>query len=187
MSNSAAITKTGTGTWNPSNTANTYTGAVAVNVGIVNAASTTSFGTTAGGVTVANNAAITLSAAVGAEALTLNGNGATGTAGALESTATSSWAGAITLASDSTVATDAATTLTLSGAIGETGSRALTKAGTGTLVLSGCQQLHGHDQHQRRHRQRADATGWARPQRARPWRTTRPCRSRATSPSVTRT
>src|SRR5207237_544985 len=69
-----------------------------------------------------------------AEALTLNGSGAAGATGALQSvTSTNSWSGTVALNTDSTVAVDAGQ-LTLSGVV--SGTSALTKAGTGTLVLS---------------------------------------------------
>src|SRR5205814_1944964 len=94
LSSTGGFIKAGTGTLALTNN-NTYTGATTVSAGIFDAQSNTAFGTTAGGVTVANGATAQLdTAVVGAEALTLNGTGAAGTGGALWSASgTSSWAG----------------------------------------------------------------------------------------------
>jgi autotransporter-associated beta strand protein len=74
-------------------------------------------------------------AAVGNEAITLNGLGL-GSTGALTGVGTASLTGNVALASDSTIGVAAgADTLTLSGQV--TGASALTKVGAGTLEFSG--------------------------------------------------
>jgi autotransporter-associated beta strand protein len=152
----SALIKTGSGTLVLSN-ANTYTDATTISAGVINIQNGAAFGTTAGGVTVANNAALQMQGgiAVGAEALTLSGTGIS-TDGALRNmSGGNSWAGAITLGANTQVNSDAGT-LTLSGAISGnynltvggagdttisgvigTGAHTLTKTGSGTLVLSG--------------------------------------------------
>jgi fibronectin-binding autotransporter adhesin len=97
---------------------NTYTGGTAINGGVVQIASDANLGATAGG-------------------LSFNG-------GTLNTTASFSSARAVTLAGQGGFATDAGTTLTLTGAIAGTGS--LTKTGTGTLVLSGTGSFGGGTQ-----------------------------------------
>jgi autotransporter-associated beta strand protein len=127
-----SLVKSGSGTQTLSGP-NTYTGATTVSGGTLVAANATALGTTAAGTQVDNGATLDINnAAIGAEALTINGTGVGGV-GALTGTGTSSLSGAVTLGSHSTVG--GAGTLTLSGGVG--GAFNLTKTGTGTVELSG--------------------------------------------------
>ncbi len=157
ISGTGALAKAGAGTLTLSG-ANTYTGATTVSAGTLIGANNTAFGTTAGGVTVANGASLGLQGGitVGAEALTLNGTGVGG-AGALRNiSGNNTWGGAVTLGSATQINSDVGL-LTLNGAIGGatqnltvngvgnttiagvigTTTGGLTKNGTGTLILSG--------------------------------------------------
>ena len=129
----ASLTKTGSGTLLLSG-ANTYTGSTTVSAGTLAVSNAAGLGTTAGGTTVASGAILDLqNAAVGAEALTLNG-------GTLKtSTGTSSLAGDVTLGANATVDVGG-TQLTLSGAV--SGAYDLSKSGAGTLVLSGANNVY---------------------------------------------
>jgi outer membrane autotransporter protein len=131
-----ALTKTDAGTWILS-VANTYTGATAVNAGVLNIRNNTATGTAAGGVTVASGAAIQTQGGitVGDEALSLNGTGV-GDTGALRNiSGDNSWAGVITLAGATRINSDA-DTLTL-GEGGITGAQNLTVGGAGNTNISG--------------------------------------------------
>lgn len=133
---SGGILKYGAGTLNLAG-ANTYTGAVSIFQGEVTASNSSAFGTTAGGVTVAGGAALSLTGgiAVGAEALDLSGSGMSN-AGALRNiSGTNSWAGNVTLSGNSTVNSDAGQ-LTVSGGISGA-NKSLEVGGAGNVVLSG--------------------------------------------------
>jgi autotransporter-associated beta strand protein len=153
---SGALTKDGAGMLTLSG-ANTYTGATTVNAGTLNIQNAAGLGDTAGATTVTAGAALQLEGgiAVGAEALTLHGNGVN-TDGALRSVSgVNSYAGVISLGSTARINTDTGT-LALSGGIaaanynlsfggaGDTnvsgvvslGSGGITKDGTGKLTLS---------------------------------------------------
>lgn len=136
---------------------NTYTGATTVTTGTLNLQNNTATGTTAGGVTVSLNGRLQLEGGitVGAEALTLNGDG--GAVVELESISGSNrWQGPITLASNAVDFLSTAGTLYLSGGIsGQNmtfdcntgdinvsnvigpGALTVAQSGTGTLLLSG--------------------------------------------------
>jgi fibronectin-binding autotransporter adhesin len=163
ISGDGNLIKVGTGTITLTG-ANTYTGTTLISVGVLRAQNDTALGTTAGGTTVANNAALELNdldngtaIAIGAEALSLTGTGISNS-GALRNIAgDNSYAGTITLATSTSRIDSDADTLTISGNIingsielivsgaGDTtvsgvignGSGALSKRGSGTLTLSG--------------------------------------------------
>lgn len=127
-----ALTKAGTGTFTL-NSANTYTGNTIVGQGSLVVANAAALGSTLNGTTVNNGATLTVSnTAVNAETITLNGTGVSGV-GALTSTGTSSLAGNVILATDSTVGVTG--TMAVNGNV--SGNRKLTKIGTGTLALAG--------------------------------------------------
>ncbi len=138
---SGMITKNGSGSWTLSG-ANTYDGATLITSGTLIAGNDTALGSTVGSTTVSSGATLQLNAVnIGAESLTLNGVGASSN-GALVGNGVSSYAGNITLASDTFISHNA--NLTLSGNIGESGgSRALTKSGTSSLSLSGTNTYSG--------------------------------------------
>ncbi len=137
-SGTTAVTKAGTGTWVLSGT-NTYTGATAINTGILEIQSAAALGSNAGATTVANGATLNVNNAAGmtvTENLTLNGFG-NGSNGALHNIAgTNIWSGTVALGNDTSIGTDNATTLTASGVVSGAASNSLTKVGAGTLVLS---------------------------------------------------
>src|SRR5947209_5405003 len=151
--------------------ADTYTGATQINRGALAANSVGALGATSG-VTVATGAALQVGATpTNAVPVTLNGFGSTtsasgtATGGAMRSTAAATWAGVITLGSDSRInsdsntltistggitATNAGTNLTIGGGGGVTvtgviGTNVgqLTKDGAGTLTLSGANTYTG--------------------------------------------
>lgn len=128
------VNKSGTGTLILTN-ANTYTGSTTINAGIAVVQNPTALGSTRGATKVASGATLQVKGGLTiADKLTLNGTGAAGTTGALECvTGTNTWAGAISLASASTIAVDAGQ-LTISGVMSGKGS--LTRAGAGSLIVS---------------------------------------------------
>ena len=162
ISGTGAITKTGNGTLILSGT-NTYTGLTTVSSGILNVQNAQGTGTTAGGVTVSNGAALYLqgSITVGAETLSI---GNTGIGGLKNISGNNTWGGTVTLTDNGGINSDAGT-LTLSatnaitgsnrnltlGAAGNiivsgtitTGSGTLTKNGSGTVTLSGANTYTG--------------------------------------------
>jgi fibronectin-binding autotransporter adhesin len=159
------LTKVGTGTTAPGTLtlsgANTYTGATAVNAGVLRLGNTSALGSADNGTTVATDAALDLNgiAYSATEALTINGTGIS-SGGALtnSSSTAATFGGLITLGSASSiVATSGDILITHAGTItGDTygltvggshntsiasiigtGNGTLTKNGTGTLTLSG--------------------------------------------------
>ena len=125
----ASITKNGTGIWTFGNAANSYTGKTLVNAGtllvIANSALGLADGTVASNTTVASGATLQSGAglAIGNEALTISGSGVAGVGGALAIVgggASSSYAGAITLAANASITANG-TTLTLTGGIAKPG------------------------------------------------------------------
>ena len=118
------------------NNANTYTGVTTVNGGTVVVANTTALGTTAGTTTVNSGGAVNISGVTVAENFTINGTGVSG-AGALTGTGVSSVTGTVAMGSSSTIGAAATTDiLTVGGVISGT-SMNLSKAGAGTVILTG--------------------------------------------------
>ncbi len=131
------LTKEGAGELELTGT-NTFTGTVTVNAGSLEVSTDEALGTTAGGTVVNNDARLVVwkGAAVGAEPLTLNGDGS-GTIGALyASNGSNSWAGAITLGTTTLITVRTNDTLNIAGAISGSG-KGFAKNGPGTLILSG--------------------------------------------------
>lgn len=143
--------------------ANSYTGLMTISAGVLNIQNATALGTTASGTTVASGAALEIQGgiSVGNEALTLNGTGISSTGAFRNISGNNSFGGTITLASSSSIYSDAGT-LTLSGGIvngGSTltfngagnisgsgvisGTGGLVKSGSGTLTLSGADTFTG--------------------------------------------
>lgn len=119
--------------------ANTYAGATFIYGGTLKTSHAAALGGTSAGTTVSSGGALHIDGvALGSEAVTLNGNGMSGS-GALVGTGSASLAGNITLASNAAVGAPTSDDfLTLAGVIGESGgARALTKAGAGTVILTG--------------------------------------------------
>lgn len=115
-------------------TANSYSGATTVNSGTLRVTANDALGTNASGTTVNSGGAVRLFNVnyTTAEALTINGTGVSGT-GALYNIGTSTYAGAITAASHSTLRSDGS--LTLTGGIVKNGTT-LTIAGTGSVIIN---------------------------------------------------
>ncbi|MBL9089899.1 MAG: autotransporter-associated beta strand repeat-containing protein, partial [Planctomycetaceae bacterium] len=163
---SGGLTKAGNGTLRVS-AANTFTGAVNVNGGILTVANNTGLGTTAGGVTVTSGASLELQGniTVGAETLSLAGAGFASSGALRNLNGTNTYGGAVTLTADSTITSDLGV-LTLDVASGNaiggtfnltfngagsitvadpiaTSTGTLTKNGTGLLILSGANTYTG--------------------------------------------
>lgn len=132
------LTKIGTGFFSLG-AANSYSGATMINAGVFVIGHGDSLGTTTNGTTVANNATLILggNCIVGAEPLTIGGDGATGQAGALESNGDDTWGGPIALTtSTATVVSSNFGTLNLTNTISGT-TRPLTLTGAGDGIVSG--------------------------------------------------
>lgn len=149
-SSALKVVKDGAGTWTLSG-ANTYGRETTVNAGILNIRNDAALGAVlsyettptaaAAGTTVANNATLQIQndISVGAEQLTLSGNGFTGQSGALVNVSgTNSIAGDVILAANTTIGSDAGRlNLTSASALaGSGGSRTLTLAGAGDGSIS---------------------------------------------------
>ena len=152
----ATLTKQGAGRLVLSG-ANSYTGLTTISGGVLNIQNATALGTTAGGTTVSNGAALQIQGniTVGNESLTLNGSGIGSTGAFRNISGNNSFAGSISLASATTITSDAGT-LTLTGGItgglftttfagagniaengAITGLGGIVKTGGGTLTLAG--------------------------------------------------
>ncbi|MGU3494197.1 autotransporter-associated beta strand repeat-containing protein [Xanthobacteraceae bacterium A53D] len=164
LAGTGGLTKSTAGTITLSG-ANTYTGATSITAGVLSISNGSALGGATQGTSVSSGATLVLSGdiAVGAEALTIAGLGASGLSGALVNlSGTNSLGGPITLAAASAIASNSGT-LVLSGGIGgtfdltltgagngtvsgaiATGSGTLTKVGTGTWSLSGSNTYSGN-------------------------------------------
>ncbi|HYG73721.1 MAG TPA: autotransporter-associated beta strand repeat-containing protein, partial [Planctomycetota bacterium] len=140
------------------NAANTYDGATIINRGDVALQGVGTLGSTAAGTTVNSGGSVSLyGVTITGEALTLTGDGYIGDGALVSFSASSTWAGTITLAGNARIGNPtAATTLTISGGIGTAGNTltvdgpgdsnittaaisgtgAVTKVSTGTLTYS---------------------------------------------------
>jgi autotransporter-associated beta strand protein len=136
----ATFAEAGPGNLTLSGSSPSFAGAIVVSSGNLTVSNANALGSTAGGTTVASTGTLKLNnVSVGAEPITLNGNGASN-GGALVGTGTgAALAGPITLNANSTIGTVSSTdVLTLSGTISESGgARNLSIAGVGTVVLTG--------------------------------------------------
>jgi autotransporter-associated beta strand protein len=156
------VNKTGAGTLVLSG-ANSYTGTTVIAGGVVDIQNALGLGTTAGGTTVNSGAELDFetNVAVGAETVTLNGNGTAGNGALRNISGNNSLSGSITLGSASMIGSDLGT-LSLSGGISNggftvtfggsgntaesgtiSGSGNLAKNGSGTLTLTGANSYSG--------------------------------------------
>src|SRR5206468_722160 len=133
-STGGTLTKDGNGTLTITAAGN-YTGATAINGGVVNIQDAAALGTAAGGASVGSGAALQLEGgiAVGATALTLNGTGIANDGALRNISGNNSWAGGITLGSATRINADAGT-LILSGGINGLGVGLTVGAAGGTAI-----------------------------------------------------
>jgi filamentous hemagglutinin family protein len=133
ISGGGGVVKNGTGTLTLAG-ANTYTGATTVNAGTLSAANAAALGTTAGGTTINSGATLDIdNVTIGAENVTINGNGVGGT-GALTGTGTAVLGGQVTVATGARVGAAAGDSLRLNGTI--QGPGGLDVAGGGTVTFA---------------------------------------------------
>lgn len=137
-SGSGGLIKSGTGVLALSNaSANSdFTGAVSITTGTLVVEANNSLGTTAGSTTVSSGASLGFRGGVNystTEGVSAAGTGATGSGAIKNVSGNNSFAGGISLTAATSLGADAGS-LTLSGAV--TGSQAITKVGTGTVVLA---------------------------------------------------
>ncbi|HOX02825.1 MAG TPA: autotransporter-associated beta strand repeat-containing protein [Candidatus Paceibacterota bacterium] len=136
VSGAGGLTKTGPGAL-AVHSANSFSGAVMVSDGLVYLYDDAALGSTAGGTVVNTGGVLVLANGrhIGAEPLTLNGAGDS-ISGALASIGGSnSWAGTVTLATDSVITVQTNRHLNLEGTIA--GPAGFIKGQPGTLILSG--------------------------------------------------
>jgi autotransporter-associated beta strand protein len=135
ISGTGNLTQAGTGNL-VLTAANTYSGSTTISAGAMNIQNASALGTTAAGTTVASGAALQLQGgiSVGAEALTLSGNGVSSTGALRNISGTNSYAGAITLNAATRINSDSGT-LNLSGGIGGAGQN-LTVGGSGNTTIN---------------------------------------------------
>ena len=136
ISGANAVTNAGSGTLVLSGN-NTFSGAMAINAGVVRISHANALGTTAAGTTVASGAALELSDNIttAAESLALSGTGIS-SGGALRNVSgNNTYAGTITNTAAARINSDSGT-LTLSGAINGT-NQALTLGGAGIVLVTG--------------------------------------------------
>jgi autotransporter-associated beta strand protein len=117
------------------NSTNSSTAAINLNGGTLKLGSTTALGTTAGATIVASGAVLDLNGqAVGGEAVTLSGTGISSGGALVNTGGAASLAGTVTLGANSSIGGAGDITL---GNVAQSGTRALTKVGAGTLTLGG--------------------------------------------------
>ncbi len=136
VSGTGGLTKTGPGAL-AVHSANSFSGALTVNDGLVYLYDDAALGSTAGGTVVNAGGVLVLASGrhIGPEPLTLNGAG-DGISGALTSIGGSnSWAGPVTLATDSVITVQTNRYLNLEGRVA--GPAGFIKGQPGTLILSG--------------------------------------------------
>jgi fibronectin-binding autotransporter adhesin len=133
LAGTGSVTKSTLGTVTLSGV-NTYTGATTVSAGTLQINTNGALGTTLNGTTVSSGAALKLNGVnySTTEALTLNGSGISG-AGALTNSGTSTFAGAINIATNATISPSGGT-LNLTGGISKNGTT-LTFAGGGIVNI----------------------------------------------------
>jgi len=114
---------------------NTYTGSTTINSGVLNIQNANALGTTAAGTTVSSGAALQLQGGItiGAEALSLNGNGQAFDGALRNISGDNTYGGAITLTGATRIHSDA-NLLTLLGGI--SGTQNLTLSGPGNINVS---------------------------------------------------
>ncbi|HRQ80266.1 MAG TPA: putative Ig domain-containing protein, partial [Azospirillaceae bacterium] len=140
ISGTGALTKTG-GQMLTLSGNNTFSGAFAINANVVYITHANALGNTTGATTVASGATLRVDNGLTvAENLTISGIGVSSGIGAVKinagGTGSATLSGAVTLAADADIGSyNTGDTLTISGNI--SGGYALTKVGSGTLVLSG--------------------------------------------------
>jgi filamentous hemagglutinin family protein len=118
--------------------ANTYTGGTTISGGTLQAGSSSAFGASGSAVSVSSGAALDLNGQTltNTNALTLNGTGVSNTGALTNSSSTAgTYAGAITLGSDSLVATRSGN-LTITGGVGGAGNLNLQSNSTGLINLN---------------------------------------------------
>ncbi|QIF01739.1 autotransporter-associated beta strand repeat-containing protein [Roseimicrobium sp. ORNL1] len=138
ITGTGTLTKSGTGTLILTGT-NLFNGLLDITQGAVSLRNAAAAGTTAGGVTVRNNAAVEFQGgfSYGSETLTLNGSGISGAGAVRNVSGNNTWAGGVSLASASTIRSDAGT-LTLSGVIsGANSLTIMTAASAAQVTFSG--------------------------------------------------
>ncbi|WP_247871514.1 autotransporter-associated beta strand repeat-containing protein, partial [Azospirillum sp. TSH7] len=134
VSGSGTLTKAAGGNLTLSADNSGFSGAFTINAGTVTVSNANALGSTTGGTTVADGAALALSGGITvAENLTLSGSGVSSGGALISASGTNTVSGTVTLNANATVTTTSA--LTISGVVG--GANALTKGGSNTLTLSG--------------------------------------------------
>lgn len=138
VTGSGSFTKNGIGEVSLTSS-NTFTGTVTVNDGFLLVENSSALGGTANGTVVNSGAVLALlfDVHVPAEPLRLAGTGQSSFGALSSSFGSNSWAGPITLNSNTTISVDAGDFLNLSSSITAFTSADLTKTGTGTLIFSG--------------------------------------------------
>jgi len=165
LGGAGTLTKSGVGTTSILSGANTYSGATSISSGVLNIQNNLALGGTAAGTTVAAGAALQMQGGitVTGEALTLSGSGVSNDGALRNISGNSTYAGVVTLGTNSRINSDAGIltlntgTITGSGfglsvggsgsttisSIIATGAGSFTKDGSGTVTLSGANTYTG--------------------------------------------